>query len=409
MLNSYFFMKVGFGNCLLRDAVESGRGGAPTFLWVGYGQHPIPQAEADVQNSAGAPLDLRYLERASRDESTRGRVRVLTFLNESLYVWRVIDRLRPISETEVESLVVRHADDGNAFAKFDLDVKKRDLGALRSELRSKALPVRLESVVSRVLLPACIDSLSVYRSLNSGTFRYLCPTKGPLAEGLHLPLLNPEPVPLLLAGEREWSEQPFACFVRRYLDWCLDPSATESFASTYGLTEADALSLATAVMSPSQLEVAAAMVVQSIGMTLDAGVGKGLDVVDVRASIRHRRHHADYAQHLARVKAALTGLMGASIAPGVDEALDQAGSLEIQCKNYELAADALEHPRLVVFTPTGPADGRRLSLAAVRAHVEKHAGGLPAFEDWLGLLQFAYTQPRATLGFSKEADSLVLR
>lgn len=402
MFTNYFFMKVGNGNILLRHALQASQGGEPAFLWVGYGSEGVPTMDPSAGNAGrSAPLDLRYLARASWDDEARSSVRILTFQEDSLYIWRPTDRVRPITEQELDALVATFGTDKAAYDRLELSWKQRNAGVLRAYLNCKALPVRLERRVERVLLPACIDSLSVYQSLNRGTFRFLGPTNPKLlTPGLLPRLLAPEPVPLRLPGEQSWTETPFACFVRKYLDWCLDASMPESFASVYGLDPADAALLATATMSPSQLEVAASMLVQALGMTLDAGVGKGLDVIDVRASVRHHIYEPNYPARLASLKNRLAQLMGTPVDLPVLRALDSTGTLVIQCKNFVQSTDSQPHPHLVFFTPTGPPGGRCITMASVRSFLEEHPGVLPALEDWLCLVQFSYTQEKATLGWA---------
>ena len=148
---SYFFMKVGYGNCLLGHAVRTAQAAGTSFLWVGFGGEPVPSLEPDAP-LAGISGDLVRIARASWDDSARQSARVLTFQNESLYVWRITERLRPISEAEVESLMAMYAGDPVVCQRFKF--KPGDADRLRSELRSKALPVRLEAVIKRALLPA---------------------------------------------------------------------------------------------------------------------------------------------------------------------------------------------------------------------------------------------------------------
>jgi hypothetical protein len=397
--SSYFFMKVGYSNSLLGHALEEGLAGRDTALWVGYQDNSVQglldAMRGDREAWSKIPSDLRYLAVASQQSLTASSVRVLTFSGDSLLVWRICGPLRSAGPREVDALLGRYQTDPNFLACFKIDPKTATDSDIRGHLSSKALPVRLEARIKRALLPACIDSLSVYRSLNSGTFRYLCPTKGASAEELLGRIFPPRNAAVLQPGEREWTETPFARFVADYLDWLLDASLTEDFATARGLTPEEVFTLTTAVMSPSQLETGAAMTAMSIGLTLDSGVGKGLDVVDVRASVRHRRSSAGFSKFLADTKAGLADLMGGKVAPEVLEALDITGSLELQCKNYTTSVAGLRHPSLVLFMPQGELNGRTITLASVRDSIRRHPGRLHCVEDWLSLAEQSYTQPKA--------------
>jgi hypothetical protein len=405
-MNKYFFAKVGFSNCLLnysiREAEHSNE--RKTFLWFGYRRYnnnETPSLQGNTFSLNKEPAlsyrDLYYLTQAS-SSAFRETSWIITFNNDRMQVWRIMDGLRKIKDDELQLLLATPEIDGIEKS-FKKGLGKDYLG-LPTELNAKVLDVILEKQYVRDLLPACIDSLSVNQYLNRGTFRYVYRTN----EGLIPPEILPgffklELLPQLIEQniEEPQTETRFACFTRKYFDWLLSTS-NESFHTTYNLKQAEINILASSIMSPSQLEHAAAMFLKALGLTLDVGIGKGLDEIDVRASIRHKQLHSSPEKYNLLKKKILNRLkkvMG-SIDPLVVKFFEETGTLSIQCKNYDYS-DNKDHSHLIVFKPTGGCDGKTITLESINEALKKDSEFLPEFKDWIELVQYSYTQPKDLL------------
>lgn len=375
----YYFAKVGNGNSYLNFAINN----KPSFFYIGYSDHKIPKLEQKCETKI---RDLHFLTLISNECQTKSRV--ITFSDEEMLVWNIVNPLRYMTKDEIENLLKFCANDKKMKAEIEAEGEKI----------IKALDVSLIKRVLRDRLPACIDSLSVHRYLNSGTFRYLYSANKDLDHNVMGDFFRPEKkVPLKVPWSSEMSikETNFAFFVRKYFDWLCDDTNKRSFAATYDIKQENVFKIASSIMSPAQLETAASMFLMSLGLTLDVGIGKGLDVIDVRASVRHQNNSQEL---IGTIIAGLEKIMGAKLDPKIENNFRECGTISVQCKNY----DYKECLPVLVFKPSQHMndkinDGKTITLCSVNNHI-KDLKNPNVWNDWISLLQFSYLQDKDALG-----------
>ena len=247
MKTKYFIAKVGYGNSLLGFAIEKARNSGNSFLWIGYSDYEIPHLEGDYfkidKDPPMAVRDLYYMTLVSHLKEHRETTRVITFSEDKIQIWAIRDPLRSITEADILELSQWSMKNPNVYRSFEIRNNAQAESSLVDELRGasdapgcKSLPVKLIKEFSRDLIPACIDSLSVHRFLNSGTFRYLFSANQSLVDDSVLPeFLKQEEISLRLHQKASsYKESKFATFTRKYFDWLIDDSIQEGFASWYG-------------------------------------------------------------------------------------------------------------------------------------------------------------------------------
>lgn len=197
----------------------------------------------------------------------------------------------------------------------------------------RSLPVELFAEIPRHRLYTSIDSLSVYQYLNRGTCRPFWRISGPT--GAEIPggikesdLTDTYPSGTLVKEER------FAAFTRLYLNDVLFrrvpqevPADIPRLGAIPGLDYRD---MALATFNPILVETAALALVADLGLTPDIGVGKGMDVIDVRARAATPDGRLDIelaAGALERLRA-----IGVRASDKLQRTLREDGVLDIQCK-----------------------------------------------------------------------------
>ena len=389
----YYFVKVGVGNCALPFCYDRIGKNKSTFFYIGFDNDCIPTA--DIKNPfTRVNKDLYFCDFMSSTQYI-DNVRLITFSKERIQIWKITGRLRYSNEMEYCDL-----------QKYISDQKDKNHQSFSEHLKTKdkckALDVRLEKEFPRNCLPACIDSLSVNRYLNQGTFRYLYSTNKEMNPDICKGFLQPEKVELGSLGC--FQESSFAFFVRKYLDWLCNGENHLSFAETYNLEPEDVLDLVSSFMSPAQLETAASMFLLSLGVTLDVGIGKGLDVVDVRGSIRHR---SNWEKAAKVINNDLEEIMGVKPKKEILKAVEDYGVISIQCKNYDYPSTSNESMSVVIFKPCGEPDERSITLGAVRKFMasRRDSRQFEVWHDWVELLKYNYLNDKMKLGFIKSVNS----
>ena len=397
----YFFVKVGFGNDFLEGTIKR-KGEDSTweqFFWVGYGDDPIPQLSGEVFPSypERRVSDLYYLTLVSSIPKYRERTRLVTYTKENIQIWRMTGPVRNLPKEEF-------------LAHKEYCQVKNPEYLKETKCGDKALPVTIEMDIPRDKIPACIDSLRVHNYLNRGTFRPLFYINGDLAgkdsikspklknqflhrEEVSIPLIKQDP-------EKKYEETPFACFARKYLDWVRDDKEQRSFQESYQLDESDVYELAFLMMSPTQLETAAMMFAMSLGFLPDVGIGKALDTIDVRASLRYKK---DWRNDIDDTVKVLQEIMGKDCSQKIKDKLDNNGTLLIQCKDYSEVPELAKHA--LRFLPYSKiSDGRTITLSQLKDYLSKadNANMFPQFRKWIILLKFYYQTGKNVLGINGE-------
>jgi hypothetical protein len=354
----YFFMKVGAGNRYLRQAIDT------NMLWIGFADiKEIPSTPLSplAQESPTTRVDRGYtdlLRLAGVSRHMRESCRVITFGEEYLTVWKITDEIRLLTPDEAKSAMQIATCDGDKV-------------------------IRAEPIAQfeRRSLLASIDSLAVYQFLNRGTFR---------------PIFRCYPDAFMQAADaaNEWltrdtarlkpfwgaGETAYGAWVRLYLNTLtaeLDPGWPTL---PPHLSEDQIKSLVPYILSPAQIETTAMLFAQDLGLTVDIGVGKGLDAVDVKASARHRK-----GERYAVVKDALRicDEFALDLGIAVKRSLQETSTLSIQCKDYSQSERAPNAP-ILLFAPFGPTTPGTVTLQnLIRS---SKLSSLPKLSDWVNLV-----------------------
>lgn len=225
----------------------------------------------------------------------------------------------------------------------------------------RMLPVELVATVPRQVLFTSVDSISVYRNLNSNTCTSLRTATGtdPTEirggvgdwEGDQWPLSTMDDGQLGRLPEtgddavlKLPKEKAFGQFLRLYLNEVITPywigRRPAPVVPVLPRTAMDAL--LPRVLNPILVETAALALLRDVGLTPDIGVGKGMDIVDIRARAVGQNGLKD--PNRAGVAAdrlrAVLEQCGEPLAPHASwlEKLRLHGVLDVQCK---AAADKL--------------------------------------------------------------------
>ena len=394
----YFSVKVGFGNDFLKGTIDNANSDPErkAFFWVGYNDMDIPLLSGDVisEELKKGYKDLYYLTLMSSIPRYREQTRLITYTKSHMQIWRIAG---PVRDLPLDEFLAHRKDCGANHPDYDKNATEKN----------KAIPVFLEMEKSRDRLPACIDSLRVHNYLNRGTFRPLFSINGDLAgegsiksEKLKNQFLRTGEVSIPLIKqetEKKSHETPFACYARKYLDWFRDGNEQRSFQETYQLDETDVYELAFLMMSPDQLETAAMMFAMSLGLLPDVGIGKALDTIDVRASLRYKKDWKNDAEEKVMV---IQEIMGKNylLSPEIKKRLIRNGTLLIQCKDYAEVPELADH--VLCFLPWAKSpDGRTITLSQLKDYLSlaDNANKFNQFRDWLNLLMFYYQADKDVL------------
>ena len=343
MLN-YFVYKNGLGNFWSPLGTLHGDRG---YLYVGFdgewakaeggllppterngGEHPHPWQMDDLNH-------IRFVSH----EANWGSVMLLTFEKTTLRFWQVTG---PVIEAPP---AVREAADrvNNGGSTYGSYFKPPAEGEAPPCFR--VLPVKLVAEVPRDAVYTSVDSLASYQYLIRGTCRPLWRATGPTAAA-HPPEVLERQQARIPRCERIGGEEPFAAFVRLYLNELLHrygppAAAVKPRLGDFASDATSARRVVMATLNPILVETAALAFVQDLGLTPDIGVGKGKDVIDVRA--RAAATDGSFSPDIARD--AWTALHGLGLTmPAGDHTLRdrllQRGVLDIQCKAADRRADA---------------------------------------------------------------------
>lgn len=251
-------MKVCSSNCLLEFA-ESWGG-----LWVGNPN----------------PIDDRLLNFAI-DQKQNISPRILTFSATELLVWEITGPR--IYFADWSGRIKQQIGSADSFSKF---AEEHSDFPLPKDFKEKShkwslVPATLIRRISRSELFAPIDSLSVYRYLNSGTFRPIHRIgAGSDSARPNLARLRRTKEGPLFKGFK--AETGFGAYVREYLNCLIDGDKRAHGAISKLLKDVEGVY--SEVINPAQMETIAALWGIDLGILPDVMSGKGLDVVDIRFS-----------------------------------------------------------------------------------------------------------------------------
>ncbi len=203
-LNKYYRLKVGAGDSLYPLFKTEGFGG----LWTGWS---VADIHATNPKSKG---DAKFIKEASEQG---GYILVWDRLDQKVAVWRINGRIRKFTARD-KVLVKEHFEKDekkwNAVKKQNKESEDKFVDWVAS---GTIIPAEKVLEICRSSLPAFIDSLSVYRYFNRGTFRPLHVINKehdlavPISKGVH--------------------ETFYAALVRHFFEWIM--SRSEKAFSSY--------------------------------------------------------------------------------------------------------------------------------------------------------------------------------
>ena len=290
------------------------------------------------------PDDLFWLA-LSGTEDYREKINILVFGQKYLFLFKATGKISPLPDSRKSSIISHEHIAKDIAQALSLDYKKNQFDEYRSQLgRSAFLPVKLIGKVQRKSLPPAIDSLSVFQWLNQGTFRPLC-SCGKSRESaistyyetlgqsklVKVPAMVIEKTPSEASYTAQLNfdaghETTYSAIVRLVLNAIF-------FQKDLPIPAKDLLPL---LISPSQLEAAAAILLLDLGYMPDSVNGGGLDFVDVRGRSRGR---PTTSQILLRD------------AMGLDDREFFQDTLQFQCKDYEYHQNAFNDKEFPILRP----------------------------------------------------------
>lgn len=381
----YFFMKVGNANCFLKYSQQLGG------LWVGYDLDPIPNINSSgLVVAADEEPDLRYMTYVSQ-EHIRKNVRVVSYGKDNLHIYEITGPLQYLKRTDAVDW-----SDPDTYATFPRawweSVKEKldgigspkFLDAMFGECGWKLLPAKLIASIPRSSLIAPIDSLSVWQSFNRRTFQPMFTLKGSSAYS-ELGWLEkvPKLEPLNIAQDEVLEEGQFGRIIRLYLD-----SKQKDAGNPFGdLPSQDITKTIFAMLNPAQVETIALHLCTDLKFTVDVGLGKGLDVADVKGTVRHLSSQ----ERATRIRSAISTLeiAGVRFSEKLRTSIEATSSIRFQCKARP--TEAAEDLGTVLLIEPGRADSNKKDTLVLESLRLSDPKLFPTFHDWLAVLRHDLT------------------
>lgn len=377
----YFFMKVGNANCFLPHSQQLGG------LWVGYDGDPIPTIEDRLVVKGNEQADLRYLTFVSQSH-VRDQVRVVSFGKDNLQIFQITGPLQYLGKNNGLDW-----SDPNIYKTFPASWKesvektldgigsKKFIDKMFGDSGWKLLPAKLLASIPRSSLVAPIDSLSVWQSFNRRTFQPMFALKGNTAYS-YLEWLNSVPSlsPMKVGNNELLQEGLFGKLVRLYLDARLENSNTHfDKLSLNELTKT-----VFAMLNPAQVETIGLHICNDIRFTADVGMGKGLDVADVKGTVRHLIQ----ANRELRIREAISKLesAGVNFSEKLRTSIEATSTIRFQCKARQTNSD--EDLGTVLLIEPGAINTKKKDTLFLESLAKTDAHSFPMFHGWLDVLRF---------------------
>jgi len=221
----------------------------------------------------------------------------------------------------------------------------------------------------------------VWQSFNRRTFQPMFSLKGNSAY-TKLSWLDDVPAlePLKVSDKEILTEGLFGKIVRIYLD------SIQSKSNTHlgSLSNSELTKTVFAMLNPAQVETIALHICNDLQFIADVGMGKGLDVADVKGTVRH----LDSAQRSARINRAITKLesVGVNFSERLRTNIEATSSLRFQCKARPTSAS--EDLGTVLLIDPGVADSKRTDVLFLENLATSKPNDFQMFHDWLEVLRF---------------------
>ena len=345
----YYRLKVGKSDSLYSIFKDERIGG----LWNGWCVKDI--LEAPLKGKS----DAKFIREAGENG---GIIMVWDRFEQKLALWKITGKVRELNEKEKG--VIKEFDrlDPKKWAAIKNYNYKSSHSFFDWIVSGSIIPAKKILEISRSSLPAFIDSLSVHNYFNRGTFR-------------PLRVVNKDHI-LPFEMDKEKYESAYGAIVRKYFDWILS-TFDESFARYLNLNTQQMKQLMLSCMSPAQLETFCALLTLDLGLTLEIGIGKAMDTVDVRATFAHKANFS--AEELIRDLED----MGVKVSSEMKLRLDEEKTLFVQCKNYDYQKSSKDVQGVLFLSNNSKSQVIFEDVLSLNYFVSGNVSRLKHVSDWL--------------------------
>ena len=356
----YFYLKVGFGNSLLdvcRDPHDHAIGTEARF-WIGFRDVDVKELDTALAGNEflsgneikkyvkAKQADLLNLHVFTQDKHKES-VRFVTFSKTHLEIWEPTGKLAAIQEHDCKTMHDRINNDialrTHVAQCFDLkkgvDLSQRNIADDKLLRGAKILPAKRVAKIERSALIPTLNSISVFRSLSSGTCRRMASIDA--SRQKHLFKFNPvfsKPIKFpFYDGTENWCEEmAYGQFIRLSLDYysgVYGPEATLAEVMGEANNEKSLVKLILNTLNPAQMETLALLLSLDLGFTPEIGFANALDHIDIRArwnpDLANGRQAITQAKIIRKIfKISETNALEAN-------SNLQRGIILIQCKDYK--------------------------------------------------------------------------
>jgi len=137
-------------------------------------------------------------------------------------------------------------------------------------------------------------------------------------------------------------------------------------------------------LNPAQVETIALHLCHDIGFTVDVGIGKGLDVADVKGTVRHLNPES----RELRIRNANAKLESAGVkfSHKLRASIEATSSIRFQCKARNTNANEDLGTTLLIKPGAVEKDRRDTIFLGLLAQTD--SGLFPMFHEWLDVLKY---------------------
>lgn len=375
-------MKVGNGNSFL--PLEKQLGG----LWVGYDGVPIPNLNSKgLCENGEETADLRYMAAVSQ-KNIRDRIRIVSYSKDKIQIFKITNDLKYLKDTKAIKW-----DDEKLYSSFPRSwwqSVNNNFDGLGSKAFYdhffktggwKLIPTSLANSLPRENILAPIDSLSVWQSFNRKTFQPMFTLKGNeyLGQSDWLDQF-PSLAPLQISETETLTEGRFGKLIRLYLN-----AKCNGEKSPFSkIAEEQLIKTSFAILNPAQVETLAMHLCSDLGLTVDVGLGKGLDVADVKATVRH----LDQAKKEKIIDGTIKKLnsIGVSFSEKLLQSFKGTATLRIQCKARPVNHSANLGSVLLIAPRNG--NESKVDTLFLDSLASAKQENFPSFFEWLKVLVY---------------------
>lgn len=353
MTIQYLFMKVGFGNSLLKACQnepddtagfyvgfsefdlshvcshKDSNGFFPETVWDSIKNHYKTQNKNQNPSTQGMGDFLRLV--SFSDSRNRANVRLVTFSKLEMEIWEISNEIRYAEDEDIDKIVRNLQSEPTDYSlvcsKFNA-ADKKDPQTLKTVLKSYILPVRrvCKPIPRSSLLPT-INSISVYRSFTSGTCRRIASADSDRQKDLG-PIFKDSITEFYEYNGVRYPERAYGHFMRKCLDYyCSDD--TTSLQTTLKLHDDDVSKVALFTLNPGQLETLTMLLMMDLGFIPEIGFANALPFIDYQG-----RFDTEYAKQANVSRAQAFQIISQVFELPKTGKWFEEDVIKIQCKNY---------------------------------------------------------------------------